>query len=49
MTWFPFQYLTGVGAGGRVAQEFAIDYPGVFAALATLNAAPFNAGTAFRA
>jgi poly(3-hydroxybutyrate) depolymerase len=43
MTWFPFQYLTGVGAGGRVAQEFAIDYPGVFAAVATLNAAPFNA------
>jgi poly(3-hydroxybutyrate) depolymerase len=43
MTWFPFQYLTGVGAGGRVAQEFAIDYPGVYAALATLNATPFNA------
>jgi poly(3-hydroxybutyrate) depolymerase len=43
MTWFPFQYLTGVGAGGRVAQEFAIDYPGVFAAVATLNATPFNA------
>jgi poly(3-hydroxybutyrate) depolymerase len=43
MTWFPFQYLTGVGAGGRVAQEFAIDYPGVYAAVATLNAAPFNA------
>ena len=43
MTWFPFQYLTGAGAGGRVAQEFAIDYPGVYAALATLNATPFNA------
>jgi poly(3-hydroxybutyrate) depolymerase len=43
MTWFPFQYLTGVGAGGRVAQEFAIEYPGVYAALATLNATPFNA------
>jgi poly(3-hydroxybutyrate) depolymerase len=43
MTWFPFQYLTGIGAGGRVAQEFAIDYPGVYAALATLNATPFNA------
>jgi poly(3-hydroxybutyrate) depolymerase len=43
MTWFPFQYLTGVGAGGRVAQEFAIDYPGVYAAVATLNATPFNA------
>jgi poly(3-hydroxybutyrate) depolymerase len=43
MTWFPFQYLTGVGAGGRVAQEFATDYPGVYAAVATLNATPFNA------
>jgi poly(3-hydroxybutyrate) depolymerase len=43
MTWFPFQYLTGVGAGGRVAQEFAIDYPGVYAAVATLNATPFSA------
>jgi poly(3-hydroxybutyrate) depolymerase len=43
MTWFPFQYLTGVGAGGRVAQEFAIDYPGVYAAVATLDATPFNA------
>ncbi|HWJ35975.1 MAG TPA: PHB depolymerase family esterase [Steroidobacteraceae bacterium] len=43
MTWFPFQYLTGVGAGGRVAQEFAIDCPGVYAAVATLNATPFNA------
>jgi poly(3-hydroxybutyrate) depolymerase len=43
MTWFPFQYLTGVGAGGRVAQEFAIDYPGVFAAVATVNGTPFNA------
>src|SRR5882757_3989051 len=42
MTWFPFQYLIGVGAGGRVAQEFAIDYPGVYAAVATLNATPFN-------
>ena len=43
MTWFPFQYLTGAGAGGRVAQEFAIDYPGVFAAVATVNATPFSA------
>jgi poly(3-hydroxybutyrate) depolymerase len=43
MTWFPFQYLTGAGAGGRVAQEFAIDYPGLYAAVATLNATPFNA------
>ena len=43
MTWFPFQYLAGAGSGGRIAQEFAIDYPGVFAAVATLNATPFNA------
>ncbi|MEA3181053.1 MAG: hypothetical protein QOI59_4576 [Gammaproteobacteria bacterium] len=46
MTWFPFQYLTGAGAGGRVAQEFAIEYPGVYAAVATLNATPFNAAYA---
>lgn len=43
MTWFPFQYLTGVGAGGRVAQEFAINHPGVYAAVSTFNATPFSA------
>src|SRR5882757_9019453 len=43
MTWFPFQYLTGVGAGGRVAQEFAINHPGVYAAVSTFNSTPFSA------
>jgi poly(3-hydroxybutyrate) depolymerase len=42
-TWAPFYYLTGVGAGGTVAQEFAVNHPGLFAAVATLDAAPFEA------
>ena len=42
-TWFPFHYLTGEGAGARVAQGFAINHPGIFAALATLNGGPYNA------
>jgi poly(3-hydroxybutyrate) depolymerase len=33
--------LTGAGAGGVVAQEFAIDHPGRIAALATLDGTPF--------
>jgi len=46
MTWFPFQYLTGVGAGGRIAQEFVINHPGIYAAVATFGAAPFDAAYA---
>src|SRR3984893_12344713 len=42
-TWAPFYYLTGSGAGGTVGQEFAINHPGLFAAVATLDAAPFAA------
>jgi poly(3-hydroxybutyrate) depolymerase len=42
-TWPAFYYLTGTGAGGTAAQEFAINHPGLFAALATLDAAPYEA------
>ncbi|MDB5459541.1 MAG: Poly(3-hydroxybutyrate) depolymerase-like protein [Caulobacteraceae bacterium] len=34
-------YLTGAGAGGVAAQEFAIDHPGMVAGIATLDGAPF--------
>ena len=36
-TWMTYHYLTGVGAGATVAQEFVLNRPGVFAALATFN------------
>ncbi|HTK36768.1 MAG TPA: PHB depolymerase family esterase [Caulobacteraceae bacterium] len=42
-TWLPFHYLTGAGAGARVAQAFAINHPGRYAALATLDGGPYNA------
>lgn len=42
-TWLPWYYLTGAGEGARAGQEFAIDYPGLFAAVATLNGGPFDA------
>ena len=42
-TWVPFHYVTGVGAGATVAQEFVINNPGVFAAIATLDGAPYDA------
>jgi poly(3-hydroxybutyrate) depolymerase len=42
MTWGAFHYITGDGAGARVAEGFAIANPGLFAAVATLN------GTAYR-
>jgi poly(3-hydroxybutyrate) depolymerase len=41
--WFAFEYMTGSGVGGRIAQEFAVSHPGRFAAVATLNGAPFRA------
>jgi poly(3-hydroxybutyrate) depolymerase len=42
-TWQPWQYFTGVGAGARVAQEFAVNNPGLVTAVATLD------GTVYRA
>jgi len=45
-TWPAFQYLTGAGAGATVAQEFAINHPGLFAAVATLDGAPYDAAYA---
>jgi poly(3-hydroxybutyrate) depolymerase len=45
-TWPTFHYLTGVGAGATVAQEFVLDYPGVFAAVATLNGGAYDAAYA---
>jgi poly(3-hydroxybutyrate) depolymerase len=45
-TWVPFHFVTGAGAGATVAQEFVINNPGVFAAIATLDGAPFDAAYA---
>ncbi|HTI65967.1 MAG TPA: PHB depolymerase family esterase [Caulobacteraceae bacterium] len=39
----PLRYLTGVGAGAIVAEEFAIDQPGRIAAIATLDGVAFDA------
>ena len=36
-TWAPFQYLTGVGAGATLAQSFAMNHPGLYAAVATVG------------
>jgi poly(3-hydroxybutyrate) depolymerase len=36
-TWAPFQYLTGVGAGAALAQSFAMNHPGLYAAVATVG------------
>jgi poly(3-hydroxybutyrate) depolymerase len=41
-TWAPFQYLTGVGAGASLAQSFAMNHPGLYAALATIGGAAFD-------
>lgn len=45
-TWVPFHYITGNGMGATVAQEFVINNPGVFAAIATVGGAPFDAAYA---
>jgi poly(3-hydroxybutyrate) depolymerase len=42
----PFHYVTGSGAGARVAQEFVINHPGVFAAVATLDGGTYDAALA---
>jgi poly(3-hydroxybutyrate) depolymerase len=44
--WEPLRDLTGSGAGARVAHEFAMNHPGLFAALATLNGVAFDAAYA---
>lgn len=45
-TWSPFHYVTGAGAGATVAQEFAMNHPGIFAALATLDGGAYAAAYA---
>jgi poly(3-hydroxybutyrate) depolymerase len=40
-SWLPFQYLTGDGAGATLALSFAMNHPDFFAAVATLNGAPY--------
>lgn len=45
-SWQPWQYFTGSGGGARVAEEFAINHPGLVAAVATLNAAIYPASLA---
>ena len=44
--WEPLRDLTGSGAGATVAQEFAMNHPGLFAAVATLNGVAFDAAYA---
>jgi poly(3-hydroxybutyrate) depolymerase len=41
-TWAPFQYLTGDGQGGALAQSFAMNHPGLYAAVATFDAHPYD-------
>jgi poly(3-hydroxybutyrate) depolymerase len=41
-TWAPFQYLTGVGAGATLAQSFAMNHPGLYAAVATVDGAAYD-------
>lgn len=45
-TWLPFHYVTGAGGGATVAQEFVMNHPGVFAAIATVDGAAFPAAFA---
>src|SRR5579859_2245921 len=44
--WPSFQYLSGVGAGATVAQEFAINHPGLVAAVATFGGGAYDAAYA---
>jgi len=41
-TWAPFQYLTGVGAGASLAQAFAMNHPGLYAAVATFGGGAYD-------
>jgi poly(3-hydroxybutyrate) depolymerase len=45
-SWQPWQYFTGVGSGARVAQEYAMNHPGLVAAVATLDAVVYPASFA---
>jgi poly(3-hydroxybutyrate) depolymerase len=45
-SWQPWQYFTGVGSGARVAQEYAMNHPGVVTAVATFNAVVYPASFA---
>jgi poly(3-hydroxybutyrate) depolymerase len=45
-SWQPWQYFTGAGAGARVAQEYAMNHPGLVTAVATLNAVVYPASLA---
>jgi poly(3-hydroxybutyrate) depolymerase len=45
-SWQPWQYFTGSGSGARVAQEYAMNHPGLVTAVATLNAGPYPASFA---
>lgn len=41
-TWAPFQYLTGVGMGANIAQAFAMNHPGLYAAVATFGGSAYD-------
>jgi poly(3-hydroxybutyrate) depolymerase len=41
--WQPWNYFTGAGAGAVAAQEFAMNNPGLVAAVATLNGVAYPA------
>ncbi|MDB5459756.1 MAG: Poly(3-hydroxybutyrate) depolymerase-like protein [Caulobacteraceae bacterium] len=45
-SWQPWQYFTGAGSGGRVAQEFAMNHPGLVTSVATLNGVVYPASYA---
>ncbi|MDB5475114.1 MAG: Poly(3-hydroxybutyrate) depolymerase-like protein [Phenylobacterium sp.] len=41
-TWAPFHYLTGVGMGANIAQAFAMNHPGLYAAVATFGGGAYD-------